>query len=98
MNCQFLADLEFDLIRCFISGCDIPPFYDSLLGKLIVWDENRSAAMRRLEGALSELKIDGINTTVGLLRALVTDQEVKSGGVTTAWLEQWLGENVGLLN
>jgi acetyl-CoA carboxylase biotin carboxylase subunit len=80
------------------SGCNIPPFYDSLLGKLIVWDENRSSAMRRLGSALSELKIGGINTTVGLLRALVSDQEVKSGGVTTAWLEQWLGKNARLLD
>ena len=52
--------------RCFIAGYAVPPFYDSLLGKLIVWDETREAAIARLRRALRELKIDGIETTNSL--------------------------------
>ena len=71
-------------------GYQVPPFYDSLLGKLIVWDESRAAAIRRLAGALGELKVEGVPTTVPLHRALAADPEVGAGHVHTRWLEAWL--------
>ena len=45
------------------AGCQVSPFYDSLVGKLIVWDETRDAALSRLRRALAELHVDGIDTT-----------------------------------
>ena len=73
-------------------GYAVPPFYDSLLGKLIVWDESRPQALRRLEGALAELEITGIKTTKPLHQALVADAAVQSGDVHTRFLERWLEE------
>jgi len=75
------------------SGYAIPPFYDSLLGKLIVWDETREAAIARLRRALAELKVDGIATTASLHRRLVDDPEIAEGVFHTRWLEQWLASN-----
>jgi len=74
-------------------GYTVPPFYDSLLGKLIVWDDDRSSAIRRLSGALSELKIDGLTTTQSLHQALALDADVNAGEFHTRWLEGWLDAN-----
>lgn|SRR6056297_1203158 len=75
------------------SGYAIPPFYDSLLGKLIVWADTREAAIIRLDSALSELEIAGVKTTKPLFRALAADDAVRSGAVHTKWLEGWLEDN-----
>ena len=71
-------------------GCTIPPFYDSLLGKLIVWDDSRASALRKLEGALGELEISGLKTTKPLHQALAADEEVWIANFHTRFLEQWL--------
>ena len=73
-------------------GYQIPPFYDSLLGKLIVWDETRVAAIARMRRALGELRVEGVATTARLHRRLVDDPEVAAGAFHTRWLEQWLAE------
>lgn len=72
------------------SGCVIPPFYDSLLGKLIVWDEDRPAALRRLRRALAEFRIGGVPTTKPLFEALVNEPDIRAGRFDTKWLERWL--------
>ena len=72
------------------SGCVIPPFYDSLLGKLIVWDEDRPAALRRLRRALAEFRIGGVPTTKPLFEALVNEPDIHAGRFDTTWLERWL--------
>jgi acetyl-CoA carboxylase biotin carboxylase subunit len=72
------------------AGYAISPFYDSLLGKLIVWDTSREMALRRLGRALGELKIEGVITTAALHRYLVEAPEVRAGVFHTRWLEQWL--------
>jgi acetyl-CoA carboxylase biotin carboxylase subunit len=74
-------------------GYQVPPFYDSLLGKLIVWDESRAEAIRRLERALGELAVDGIPTTKALHLRLAADRDVKEGDFHTRWLEGWLDAN-----
>lgn len=74
-------------------GYTVPPFYDSLLAKLIVHGEDREAALRRLERALSELRIGGMKTTQPLFTALAADPEVRAGEFHTRWLEGWLAEN-----
>ena len=74
-------------------GYAIPPFYDSLLGKLIVWAEDRPQALARLKRALAELRIEGVKTTVPLHQALVDDPQVRAAQVHTRWLESWLERN-----
>ena len=72
------------------AGYRIPPFYDSLLGKLVVWAEDRDTAIERLKGALSELTIGGVMTTAPLFTALADDADVRAARVHTRWLEHWL--------
>ncbi len=79
------------------QGYQVPPFYDSLLAKLIVHAETREAAMVRLIRALKELKIGGLKTTKPLFLALAADPAVRTGDVHTRWLEGWLIENAAAL-
>jgi acetyl-CoA carboxylase biotin carboxylase subunit len=72
------------------AGYRIPPYYDSLIGKLIVVGASRAEALDRLAQALDRLDIGPIATTVPLHRALVRDLEVRAGAVSTQWLERWL--------
>jgi len=72
------------------SGYSIPPFYDSLLGKLIVWGNDRTDCLSRLRNALQNLKISGIPTTIPLHIALANDESVSSGTFDTKFLEKWL--------
>ena len=74
------------------EGYGIPPYYDSLLGKLIVWDVSRERVLDRLAGALGELVIGPIPTTASLHTALVGNVDVRAGDVSTNWLESWLEE------
>ncbi|MCW5260507.1 acetyl-CoA carboxylase biotin carboxylase subunit [Verminephrobacter eiseniae] len=71
-------------------GCRVPAFYDSLLAKLIVHDENRPAALARLERALDELGTEGLTTTQSLHQKLVRDPQVRAGQLHTGFLEAWL--------
>jgi acetyl-CoA carboxylase biotin carboxylase subunit len=72
------------------SGYAIPPYYDSLIGKLIVQGEDRADAMARLDRALSELIVDGIDTTAPLFRALLDSDDIRRGDYDIHWLERWL--------
>ncbi|MGE0240721.1 MAG: acetyl-CoA carboxylase biotin carboxylase subunit [Parvibaculaceae bacterium] len=80
------------------DGYQVPPFYDSLLGKLIVWDETRASAIDRLKRALAELEIGGLKTTKPLHLLLADDPEVREGKFHTRWLEPWLEANATRLN
>ena len=73
-------------------GYTIPPFYDSLLGKLIVWDSDRDAALARLARALDEFRLVGVSTTSSLFRRLVDEEDIREGRFDTGWLETWLQE------
>jgi acetyl-CoA carboxylase, biotin carboxylase subunit len=75
------------------AGYAVPPFYDSLLGKLIVWDENRAAAIARMARALGEFEIEGLKTTIGLHQALARDADVRALAFDTKFLERWLEAN-----
>ncbi len=79
------------------AGYQVPPFYDSLLAKLIVHAETREGAIARLQRALGELEISGMKTTKPLFLALAADPAVQSGDVHTRWLEGWLVENAAAL-
>jgi len=76
------------------AGYAVPPFYDSLIGKLIVWDEGRAAAIARLVRALGEFEIEGVQTTIGLHQALARDADVRALRFDTTFLERWLETNV----
>ena len=72
------------------QGYTVPPYYDSLLAKLIVHAADRGAAIERLAAALDSLEIGGIATTIPLHKALAADADVRSGQVHTQFLEPWL--------
>jgi acetyl-CoA carboxylase biotin carboxylase subunit len=70
------------------TGYEIPPFYDSLIGKLIVWAEDRPAALRRLRRALSECAVIGVPTTIEFHLALLDRPEFQRAEVHTKFVEQ----------
>ena len=72
------------------TGYAIPPYYDSLIGKLIVHGRDRPEALARLSRALGELIVDGVETTVPLFDALLREADVQQGTYTIHWLETWL--------
>ncbi len=75
------------------TGYRIPPFYDSLLGKVIVWGDNREDALNRMERALEETVIEGIATTIPLHLRLLRDARFRRGEVHTRFVEQLLGSD-----
>ncbi|MDO5643800.1 MAG: acetyl-CoA carboxylase biotin carboxylase subunit, partial [Paracoccus sp. (in: a-proteobacteria)] len=75
------------------DGYVIPPYYDSLIAKLIVHGRDRPEALARLARALSELIVDGVDTTMPLFRALLEEPDIQSGNYSIHWLERWLSEN-----
>ena len=74
------------------AGYSIPPHYDSLIGKLIVWGHTREGAILRLRRALGEMVITGIETTKPLHEALLDDEDFQKGDYNIHWLEKWLEE------
>ncbi|HEY6256463.1 MAG TPA: acetyl-CoA carboxylase biotin carboxylase subunit [Xanthobacteraceae bacterium] len=74
-------------------GYTIPPYYDSLLGKLIVHGKTRAEALMRLKRALDEFVIDGIETTVPLFQALVRQNDIIDGDYHIHWLEDFLAKS-----
>ncbi|RWM73653.1 MAG: acetyl-CoA carboxylase biotin carboxylase subunit [Mesorhizobium sp.] len=74
------------------SGYKIPPYYDSLIGKLIVHGRNRVECMMRLRRALDEFVVDGIKTTLPLFRDLVGNADIANGEYDIHWLEKYLAK------
>ncbi len=72
------------------SGYRIPPYYDSMIGKLIVYADDRPHCIARLRRALEEIAIIGVDTTVPLFMDLVDDPEFQAGDYNIHWLENWL--------
>lgn len=77
------------------DGYRIPPYYDSLIAKLIVHGRDRPEALARLKRALSELIVDGVDTTVPLFHDLLDQEAVQTGQYNIHWLEHWLEETFG---
>ena len=77
------------------SGYKIPPYYDSLIGKLIVHGRNRNECMMRLRRSLSEFVIDGVETTIPLFQSLVTEPDIVNGDYSIHWLENFLKRQAG---
>ena len=74
-------------------GYKVPPYYDSMIGKLIVYGSTRERCVMRLRRALEEFILEGMKTTVPLHRRIIRDKEFLSGDYTIKWLEQWLVKN-----
>ena len=74
------------------EGYTIPPYYDSLVGKLIVHGKTRTECLMRLRRAIDEVVIDGIETTLPLFRALVRENDIIDGNYHIHWLEQFLAK------
>jgi acetyl-CoA carboxylase biotin carboxylase subunit len=72
------------------DGYSIPPYYDSLIGKLIVHGRDRPEALARLNRALGELIVDGVDTTLPLFHALLAEEHIQTGDYNIHWLEHWL--------
>ncbi|MDA0901711.1 MAG: acetyl-CoA carboxylase biotin carboxylase subunit, partial [Proteobacteria bacterium] len=77
------------------DGYRIPPYYDSLIAKLIVHGRDRPEALARLKRALSELIVDGVDTTVPLFHDLLDQEAVQTGQYNIHWLEHWLEATFG---
>jgi len=75
------------------TGYKVPPYYDSMIGKLIVYGRDRDECIRRLKRALEEFVVEGMKTTIPLHQNLVRDPEFLAGDYTIKWLEQWLAKN-----
>jgi acetyl-CoA carboxylase biotin carboxylase subunit len=74
------------------AGYSIPPYYDSLIGKLIVHGRDRAEAVSRMKRCLNEVVVGGIETTVPLFQDLLHQDDIVSGDYHIHWLEQWLAK------
>ena len=77
------------------SGYRIPPFYDSMIAKLVVHGPDRAAAIRRAEEALDSFRVEGVATTIPLHRRILAQEPFRSGRYDTTWLESWLAGEEG---
>jgi acetyl-CoA carboxylase biotin carboxylase subunit len=80
------------------QGYRVPPYYDSMIAKLIVYGRNREGCLMRLRRALEEYVILGMKTTIPLHQALLDDPEFQNGAYTIKWLEEWLARSIAAEN
>jgi acetyl-CoA carboxylase biotin carboxylase subunit len=73
------------------GGYSIPPYYDSLIGKLIVYGRTREECLMRLRRAIDEFVVDGIKTTLPLFQRLIKEPDIIAGNYDIHWLEKYLG-------
>ena len=73
------------------GGYVIPPYYDSLIGKLIVYGRTREECLQRLRRAIDEFVVDGIKTTLPLFQRLIREPDILAGNYDIHWLEKYLG-------
>ena len=73
------------------GGYTVPPYYDSMIGKIITHGENRKTALARMCGALQEILVEGITTNVPLQQDIMKDEAFRKGGANIHYLEKKLG-------
>jgi acetyl-CoA carboxylase biotin carboxylase subunit len=71
-------------------GYTIPPYYDSLAGKLIVHGRDRTECIARMRRSLGEMVVGGIDTTIPLFQDLLVEPDILEGRYHIHWLEQWI--------
>ena len=74
------------------AGYRVPPYYDSMIAKLIVYGRTREGCIMRLKRALEEMVIGGVKTSIPLHQALLEEPDFRSGDYTIKWLEEWLAK------
>ena len=72
------------------AGWTIPPYYDSLIGKLIVHGRDRAEAIARMQRSLGEMVVGGVETTIPLFQELLAEPDIRSGAYDIHWLERWM--------
>jgi acetyl-CoA carboxylase biotin carboxylase subunit len=72
--------------HCY-AGCVVPPYYDSMIGKLIVHGKDRDDAIEKADSALERFLIEGIHTTLAFSRAIIAHEDFRRAAITTGWLE-----------
>ncbi|OGN49133.1 MAG: acetyl-CoA carboxylase biotin carboxylase subunit [Caulobacterales bacterium RIFOXYB1_FULL_67_16] len=77
------------------AGYSIPPYYDSLIGKLIVHGRDREEAIARLKRSLNEVVVGGVDTTIPLFQKLLQEPDILSGDYDIHWLEKWAARQKG---
>ena len=77
------------------AGYSVPPYYDSMIAKLIVYGRTREGCLMRLRRALEEMVIEGVKTNIPLHQELIRQDDVVSGDYSIKWLEEWLGKRGG---
>jgi acetyl-CoA carboxylase biotin carboxylase subunit len=77
------------------AGYKVPPYYDSMIAKLIVYGRDRDECILRLKRALEEFVVEGMKTTVPLQQKIIRDPAFLDGNYTIKWLERWLEEKAG---
>jgi acetyl-CoA carboxylase, biotin carboxylase subunit len=77
------------------AGYKVPPYYDSMIGKLIVYGRTRESCMMRMRRALEEMVVDGVKTNIPLHQELLMQPDVIDGNYSIKWLEEWLAEQAG---
>jgi acetyl-CoA carboxylase, biotin carboxylase subunit len=87
---HFPGGLGIRIDSALYSGYRIPPYYDSLIGKLIVFGKTRNECMMRLRRALSEFVIEGVETTIPLFQRLLKEPDIIDGTYDIHWLEKFL--------
>jgi acetyl-CoA carboxylase biotin carboxylase subunit len=75
------------------AGYKIPPYYDSMIAKLIVYGRTREGCIMRLRRALQEMVIEGVKTSIPLHQRLLNDPTFLDGGYTIKYLEEWLAQD-----
>ncbi|MBL8791894.1 MAG: acetyl-CoA carboxylase biotin carboxylase subunit [Rhizobiales bacterium] len=90
---HFPGGLGVRIDSALYSGYRIPPYYDSLIGKLIVFGKNRTECMMRLRRALSEFVVEGVETTIPLFQRLLAETDIIDGNYDIHWLEKFLARN-----
>ncbi len=77
------------------AGYSIPPYYDSMIAKLIVYGRTREGCIMRLKRALDEMVVEGVKTNIPLHQALLAEPDILNGDYSIKWLEAWLAEREG---
>ena len=77
------------------AGYRVPPYYDSMIAKLLVYGRTRESCMMRMRRALEEMVVDGIKTNIPLHQELLRAPDVIDGNYSIKWLEEWLAEQAG---
>jgi acetyl-CoA carboxylase, biotin carboxylase subunit len=89
---HFPGGLGVRIDSALYSGYRIPPYYDSLIGKLIVFGKTRTECMMRLKRSLSEFVVEGVETTIPLFQRLLAEKDIIDGNYDIHWLEKFLAK------